>query len=123
LINLLKKIFRLLKYVLTLRWMIDLIAKTNSVYAKIIYSSPYFKNFSLLFKFSIISGILACLILKYWKLSQIKSITDENKEQIKDSPDNNDIQNIDYTNKNEDNNLINEDYVNIIKSEERWKMK
>lgn len=122
LINLLKKIFRLLKYVLTLRWIIDLISKTNSVYAKVIYSSPYFKSFTFLFRFTIISGILACLILKYWKMNQIKSLTDENNKEIKDSVDNTERLNINDINKKEDNILLNEYNTNLIKSEERWKM-
>lgn len=122
LINLLKKIFGLLKYVLTLRWIIDLISKTNLVYAKVIYSSPYFKSFTFLFRFTIISGILACMILKYWKMNQIKSLTDENNKEIKDSVDNIEGLNINDVNKKEDNILLNEYNTNSIKSEERWKM-
>lgn len=99
---------------ITFKWLFEIANKTNSVYVKLINSSSLFKIFSHFFKFSIIIGIIAVLILKYWKISQLKS------NEIKPNENNDD-------NDHEDklDNLIN-DYdnsiKNIIQSEERWRM-
>jgi hypothetical protein len=55
-------------------------------------------------------------------MNQIKSLTDENKKEIKDSVDNTERLNINDVNKKEDNILLNGYNTNLIKSEERWKM-
>ncbi len=54
LIKLLKKLLGIIKYLFTLKWMFDLIAKTNSYYSKFIYSSKYFYTFSIVFKITLI---------------------------------------------------------------------
>ena len=55
-------------------------------------------------------------------MNQIKSLTDENNKEIKDSVDNIEGLNINDVNKKEGNILLNEYNTNSIKSEERWKM-
>ena len=95
--------------------MFDLISKTNSVYANIIYSSKYFKSFAFIFKMSLILGIVSLLILKYWKTSKLTSLKDKEDE-------------INLENKKEEINEeikfnIKDEFKNQIRSEERWKPK
>ena len=67
--------------------MFDIIAKMNNTYSDIIYKSKGFKNIAFIYKALLILGIIGCLILKYLKLSQIKNIKDEPKEEEKKNND------------------------------------
>jgi hypothetical protein len=72
-----------------MRWIFQIIANMNNTYSDIIYKSKGFKNLAFIYKSLLILGIIACLILKYLKLSQIKNIKDEPKEEEKkDNEDN-----------------------------------
>jgi hypothetical protein len=121
LLNLIRKVLRLLKYMLTFKWLIDLVSNSNSLYGRLIYSSKYFKHFSSIFKLTLILGIIACFILKYWKMNQLKTLTsdNENKEDEENTTEH-------YNKINKDasitiNNMV-DNQSNIIKSEERWKL-
>lgn len=105
---------------LTFKWLIDLVSKTNSLYGKLIYNSEYFKHFSSMFKLSLIIGIIACFILKYWKTNQLKSLRsdEENKENQNDTTK---LSNELNEEENNTNNKPIDNLSNIIKSEERWK--
>ncbi len=106
---------------LTFKWLIDLVSNSNSLYGRLIYSSKYFKHFSSIFKLTLILGIIACFILKYWKMNQLKTLTsdNENKEDEENTTEH-------YNKINKDasitiNNMV-DNQSNIIKSEERWKL-
>jgi hypothetical protein len=106
----LKKVLRALRYLFTLKWIFDIIAKMNKTYGNIIYKTKHFKSFALVYKIFLILGIILCLILKYTKQSQIKNIDDKPEEE-----NNNDIL--------EDDDL-DPNYLNNLRhlSEERWRV-
>jgi len=56
LLAIVKKLLGVLKYLITLKWMVDFISKSNSVYANLIHGSKYFKYFSIAFKSTLILG-------------------------------------------------------------------
>lgn len=118
LLNIIKKLFNFIKYLFTLKWMFDLIGKTNSIYSNIIYSSKYFKSFAFIFKTSLILGIVACLILKYLKTNKLTSLNDKDDEQI-----NTEINKEENKEDEEVKFNIKDQFTNIIQSEERWKPK
>jgi len=121
LLNLIRKVLRLLKYMFTFKWLIDLVSKTNSLYGRLIYSSKYFKHFSSMFKLSLIIGIIACFILKYWKMNQLKTLNSDNEN---NEGEENTTEHYNKINK-EASDTINrkvDNPSNIIKSEERWKL-
>jgi len=53
---LMKKIFRILRYLLTFKWFVKLIQVLNSKYASVIYQSKNFKFYSICIKFFLASG-------------------------------------------------------------------
>ena len=61
-------------------------------------------------------------MLKYWKLNQIKSLKSDEDEENKNIENNNKLQ--DNELEEEENKFKkNENIANLIKSEERWKLK
>ena len=57
-IAILKKILKAIKYLMTLKWLFDIISKLNSVYGKLIYKTKYFKSFAIIYKLILILGII-----------------------------------------------------------------
>lgn len=109
-----------MRYLFTLKWIFDLVAKLNKSYGNLIYKTKHFKSFSIIYKLCLILGILLCLILKYWKQTQIKNISEEKPKDI-----NLEKENINYhpDDKNNDDDEFDPNYLNNLKhlSEERWK--
>ena len=66
LIALLKKIFRILRYLLTFKWFVKLIQLLNSKYASVIYQSKNFKFYSICLKLFLASGKDKLLSLCYF---------------------------------------------------------
>ena len=66
LIALLKKIFRILRYLLTFKWFVKLIQLLNSKYASVIYQSKNFKFYSICLKLLLASGKDKLLSLCYF---------------------------------------------------------
>jgi hypothetical protein len=89
---------------MTLKWLFDMISKLNSVYGKLIYKTKYFKSFAIIYKLIIILGIITCILIKNWKISQLK-----NNEEEKCKEEDTDLENLDKKN----------DLIHL--SEERWK--
>jgi hypothetical protein len=59
-----------------------------------IISSKYFKLFSIIFKLSLIASIILCLILKYWKTSQLNSLEeDDDSKNLVDESEKVDVKN------------------------------
>lgn len=120
-IYLLKKTIAIIKYFIKLQWIIDIFSKTNSVYSNIIHKTPYYKYIRVIFRSSIIIGIIVCLVLKYWKMShmtkldsEIEDKNDENKKLYEDKlNDDYDPYHDEMTNENSLGN-------NNLQSEERW---
>lgn len=90
--------------------MFEIIAKMNNTYTDIIYKSKGFKNIAFIYKALLILGIIGCLILKYLKLSQIKNIQDQPKEEEKKDNDGDNVSDDFYP-----------DYELRHFSEERWR--
>lgn len=58
LIMLLKKIYKILKYLLTFKWFVNFVRLMNSKYASIIYKSKNFKLYSICLRLFLIAGII-----------------------------------------------------------------
>ena len=83
---LLKKIFRILRYLLTFKWFVKLIQVLNSKYASVIYQSKNFKFYSICIKLFLASGknkkiimvllLYLTLILSYCYMSNFEIFKD-----------------------------------------------
>jgi hypothetical protein len=58
LIMLLKKILRILRYLLTFKWFINFVKLISSKYSRVIYKSKNFKMYSIFFRLFLIAGII-----------------------------------------------------------------
>jgi hypothetical protein len=123
---LLKKIFKILKFLFTFRWFLKLINVLNSKYVETILKSKNYKVYTIFFKLSLILGkkyfyyiaISICLILKYLKSSQLSQIKEDDPIDIK-GQNSEDIDEEDLDDKNFVNNF--KESFNLKKSQERWK--
>jgi hypothetical protein len=120
LIYILKRIYYLLRYLVGLRWLLDLLSKVGNGYANMAKASKYAKYYGIIFKSSLILGLILCLIFKYMKMSKLNSLMEDElnkkgEDNVKDiNKENNENEETDISN----NNLNNE---NKVISEERWK--
>jgi hypothetical protein len=121
----LKKLLMIMKYVITLRWVFDIVGKLNTTYGKLIYNTHYFKHFSLIYKIVILATLIICLLLRYYKASQLKQVDSDNKSST-ENLDKLDVKNALAENSNEYRNeiIFNNEFNTINKtSEERWQGK
>lgn len=128
LIFLIKQAFRLLKYIITLRWIYDSVRLSGSVVNTYIIKAKYLslsvnliKILSIISKYILNSIVtISVLLLKFWKTSQLKG----DETDIEENDDKDNTSNQDSNIKNGEKYNIEEyrlKYSNSMKiSEERW---
>eukprot|EP00340_Litonotus_pictus_P009645 CAMPEP_0170518554 /NCGR_PEP_ID=MMETSP0209-20121228/4220_1 /TAXON_ID=665100 ORGANISM="Litonotus pictus, Strain P1" /NCGR_SAMPLE_ID=MMETSP0209 /ASSEMBLY_ACC=CAM_ASM_000301 /LENGTH=240 /DNA_ID=CAMNT_0010804157 /DNA_START=1 /DNA_END=723 /DNA_ORIENTATION=- len=95
-VSLIKNLLKLIKYIITLRWIMDILLKSGELTKYYLVQSKYIGSMILFYKVSLGLGILICLYLKYSKTNQLKNVLEE--EDRKDEEEENTKDNIEKEN-------------------------